>query len=150
MKADWTPAATMPSRILEMPTWLLSRAFAHSHRLLFEGFASADSHGYHYRLLATLLEAGPASQAVLGRLTRIDRSDVVAALNDLAERGFIERSTDPEDRRRNVVTITPAGVDHVRKLDDVVAGIQEKVLARLSAAERKQFLRLLKRMLGDA
>ena len=69
MKADWTPAATMPSRILEMPTWLLGRAYVHSHRLLFDGFAAAGSHGYHYRLLATLLEAGPASQAVLGRLT---------------------------------------------------------------------------------
>jgi hypothetical protein len=33
--------------------------------------------------------------------------DVVAALNELADRGLIERSPDPDDGRRNI-TITPA------------------------------------------
>lgn len=137
----------MPSRILQMPTWLISRAYAYSHRLLAEGFAAADVRGYHYRLLAALEEFGPASQAALGRRTSIDRSDVVATLNDLAGRGLIQRSPDPDDRRRNIITITPAGTEQLGTLDQILAGVQEKLLAPLSAADRTQLIGLLTRLL---
>jgi DNA-binding MarR family transcriptional regulator len=147
MKREPPPADAMPSRMLEMPTWLISRAYAHSHRLLAEGWAAADSHGYHYRLLAALEEFGPASQAALARRTRIDRSDVVAALNELGRRGFIKRAPDPDDARRNVITITPAGIEQLRKLDTTLAGVQQKLLAPLSAADRTKFIRLLTRLL---
>src|SRR5258707_6079301 len=114
MTRDPRTADTMPSRVLAMPTWLISRAYAYSHRLLAEGFAGAGVRGYHYRLLAALEEFGPSSQAALGRRTSIDRSDVVAVLNDLAGRRLITRSPDPDDARRDVVTITPAGVQQLQ------------------------------------
>ncbi|MDT4946430.1 MAG: MarR family transcriptional regulator, lower aerobic nicotinate degradation pathway regulator, partial [Pseudonocardiales bacterium] len=114
---------------------------------LVDGFAAADARGYHHRLLAALEEFGPASQAALGRRTGIDRSDVVAALNELAAGGFIKRSPDPDDRRRNLIEITAAGTKQLRKLDKVLAGIQEKLLAPLTAAERAQLVRLLTRLL---
>jgi DNA-binding MarR family transcriptional regulator len=150
MKREAPTPDAMPARVAQMPTWLISRAYAHSHRLLAEGFATANVRGYHYRLLAALEEFGPASQAALGRRTSIDRSDVVAALNDLADRGLIERSPDPDDRRRNVITITPAGREQLRGLDQVLAGVQEKLLAPLSPADRTRFVRLLTRLLEDA
>jgi DNA-binding MarR family transcriptional regulator len=147
MKHQGPTPETMPARIRELPTWLISRAYAQAHRLLGEGFAAAGVRGYHYRLLAALEETGPASQADLGRRTSIDRSDVVAALNELAERALIERSPDPHDRRRNIITITRAGTTTLRELDDVLAGVQEKLLAPLSAADRRQLVTLLLRLL---
>src|SRR5258706_12496873 len=96
------------SRIMGMPTWLITRANAYSHRLLAEGFGAAGFRGYHYRLLAALEEFGPASQAALGRRTGIDRSDVGAALNELPHPGLIKRPPDLDDRRPNIVTIPPA------------------------------------------
>jgi len=147
MKREHPAPEAMPSRVAEMPTWLISRAYAHSHRLLVEGFASAGVRGYHYRLLAALEEFGPASQAALGRRTSIDRSDVVAVLNDLAARGLIERAPDPDDRRRNVITITPAGTEQLRALDEVVASVQEKLLAPLSPPDRTRLVRLLSAVL---
>jgi DNA-binding MarR family transcriptional regulator len=140
-------AETTFSQILEMPTWLISRVYTHSHRLLAEGFAAAGVRGYHYRLLAALEEFGPASQAALGRRASIDRSDVVAAVNELADRGLVQRSPDPDDRRRNIITITPAGSEQLRTLHPVLADIQEKMLAPLSAADRKQLIALLTRLL---
>jgi DNA-binding MarR family transcriptional regulator len=109
--------------------------------------AAADARGYHHRLLAALEEFGPASQAVLGRRTGIDRSDVVAALNELAARGFIQRSPDPDDRRRNVITITPAGTEKLETLHQVLAGIQDKLLAPLPAADHTKLIELLTRLL---
>jgi MarR family transcriptional regulator, lower aerobic nicotinate degradation pathway regulator len=149
MKREHPAAEAMPARVAEMPTWLVSRVYAHARRLLAEGFASVGVRGYHYRLLAALEEFGPASQADLGRRTSIDRSDVVAALNDLAARGLIQRAPDPDDRRRNVITITPDGTEQLRALDEVVAGVQERLLAPLPPADRTQLIGLLTRLLED-
>jgi DNA-binding MarR family transcriptional regulator len=137
----------LPCRNTRQPSWLIGQTSLQAHRLLSEGFAAVDSIPYHYRLLAALEEFGPASQAALSRRTGIDRSDVVAALNDLAGRGLVERSPDPADRRRNIITITPAGTEQLRLLDGVVASIQDKLLAPLSPAEREQLTRLLARIL---
>ncbi len=141
------PAEQMPSRLMTKQSWLLSQTSVHAHRLLSQALAATGSSGYHYRLLAALEEFGPASQAALGRRTSIDRSDVVAALNDLAERGLVKRSPDPADRRRNVITITPAGTEQLRLLEGVLAGVQDQLLAPLSATERTQLTRLLTRVL---
>ena len=136
-----------PARLKEMPSWLLGRAATRAHRLVVEGLAAAGARGYHYRLLAALAEFGPASQAALGRRTGIDRSYVVEAVNELVDGGLVERARDPDDRRRNVVTITPAGAEQLRRLDEVLAGIQDELFAPLSANERAQLARLLARVL---
>jgi MarR family transcriptional regulator, lower aerobic nicotinate degradation pathway regulator len=136
-----------PSRLQQLPSWLLGQTSTRAHRLLTERLATEDSRGYHYRLLAALQEFGPASQAMLGRRTSIDRSDVVAALNDLADRGLVRRSPDPGDRRRNIITITPAGTKHLQRLDRVLADVQDELLAPVSPAERRSLIRLLSRVL---
>lgn len=117
------------SRLDGLPTWLLSRSSAHAHQLLIAGLAKAGARGYHYRLLAALEELGPASQADLGRVAEIDGSDVVAALAELEADDLVTRATDPDDKRRRIVSITAAGKRRLRKLDDVVASVQEELLA---------------------
>jgi DNA-binding MarR family transcriptional regulator len=77
----------------------------------------------------------------------MDRSDVAAAVSDLAGRGLAARAPDPADRRRNVISITPAGTAHLRRLDELLAGVQDELLAPLSAAERRQLIDLLNRIL---
>ena len=136
-----------PARLRGMPSWLLGRTAMHAHRLVVEGLAAAGARGYHYRLLAALAEFGPASQAALGRRTGIDRSYVVEAVNELVDGGLVGRARDPDDRRRNVVTITPAGAEQLRRLDGVLAGVQDELFAPLSADERAQLARLLARVL---
>ncbi len=125
----------------------MTQTAMHAHRLVSEGLAAADARGYHYRLLAALEEFGPASQAALGRRTGIDRSYVVEAVNELAEGGLVERTRDPEDRRRNIIKITPLGVQQLRRLDGVLARIQDELLAPLSADERDELARLLRQVL---
>lgn len=133
-------------RLKGAPSWLISQASAHSYRLVSEGFAAAGAHGYHYRLLAALAEFGPASQADLGRRSGIDRSDVVAALNELVDKKLIERSPDPTDRRRNIITLASEGEECLSHLDGVLAQIQEELCAPLSQSERDELIRLLTRI----
>ena len=139
----------MPARLRVMPTWLISQVENGARRLLTERLAGAGSRGYHYRLLAALEEFGSASQASLGRRTAMNRSDVVAAVNELVDQGLAERTEDPADRRRNIVTMTPAGAARLQRLDAVLADVQDELLAPLSLAERAEFTRLLTRILAN-
>jgi MarR family transcriptional regulator, lower aerobic nicotinate degradation pathway regulator len=143
-----------PTRVKDRPTWLISRAYARSSGLLNAGFEAHGSglRSYHYRLLAALEEWGPASQADLGRSTGIDRSDVTAALAELESRNLIERTVDPEHKRRNIVTLTPEGREQLRDLDTVLDAdaIQDELLAPLTATQRRQFITLMSRLLDDS
>ena len=141
-----------PARLKDRPTWLISRAYARSSGLLNAGFEAHGGglRGYHYRLLAALDEWGPASQADLGRSTGIDRSDVTAALAELESRNLIERAVDPENKRRNIVTLTPLGVGRLLDLVIVVGTIQDELLAPLTAPQRRQFITLISRLLDDS
>jgi DNA-binding MarR family transcriptional regulator len=141
--------ATTPARLKGTPSWLLGQTAMRAGRLVSEGLAAAGAHRYHYSLLSALEEFGPASQAALSRRCGIDRSDMVATVNDLAAGGLVERTQDRADRRRNVVTITAAGTRHLRRLDRLVAKIQDRLLAPLAAGERDQLTRLLTRILED-
>ena len=136
-----------PARLTAKPTWLISQVAARAHGLLTERLTAAGARGYHYRLLAALAEFGPSSQASLGRRTRMDRSDVVAAVSELAAQGLVDRAADPADRRRNVVTLTPRGTARLERLDHVLADVQDELLAPLSGAERAELARLLGRLL---
>ena len=142
------PRTEAPARVKDRPTWLISRAYARSSGLLRAGFESQGSglRSHHYRLLAALDEGGPASQAALGRGTGIDRSDVTAALSELESRRLVERTADPDHKRRKIVTLTSEGVDRLGELDAVVDDVQEEVLAPLTAAQRRQFIDLVARL----
>jgi DNA-binding MarR family transcriptional regulator len=139
---------SVPSRIGDRATWLISRAYGRSRGLLNAGFAASGAglRSYHYRLLAALEEWGPVGQADLGRCTSLDRSDVVAVLGELERLGLVERTVNPNNRRRNIVSITPAGRKQLRDLDHVVDEIQERVLAPLSQDERHELTKLLRKL----
>jgi len=114
--------------------------------LLAEAFAEAEMRGYHFRVLAALEEHGPASQADLSRTTGIDTSDVVAAVNQLVSDGFVRRQPDEVDRRRNVISITKAGLAAVDRVGDAVDRVQDLVMEPLTERERTTFLRLLAKL----
>jgi DNA-binding MarR family transcriptional regulator len=133
-------------RVAGRPTWLLSQANARAQRLLGEAFATEGMRGYHFRVLAALDQYGPSSQADLGRNTGIDRSDVVAALDELVDRELARRDPDPVDGRRNVVTMTRRGRATLERVDRVLDGVQANVLDPLTASERTMFVRLLAKL----
>jgi DNA-binding MarR family transcriptional regulator len=135
-----------PTRVRMKPSWLLNQAAIPANRLVAACLAGIQARRHHYVLLAALDEVGSASQAELSRRTTIDRSDMVATVNELAERGLVQRAPDPTDRRRNVVSLTAAGRRHLRKLDTLLTKVQDDLLAPLSPDEREQLVHLLTRV----
>lgn len=140
-------ARKTPDRLRRRASRLLSQLTMRSDRLINEGLARADGRKWHYAVLASLQEYGPGSQAELSRRSGIYRSDMVGVVKELAERDLVERVPDPDDRRRNVITISVRGRRRLRHLDRILDDLHEELLAPLSTAERDQFLQLLTRLL---
>jgi DNA-binding MarR family transcriptional regulator len=144
-----TDEPARPARVRRLPSWLLTQAASRAHRLVSAALKDADSHQHQYLLLAALAEFGPSSQASLSRHSGMDRSDVVAVVNALAEKQLVTRSVDPTHRRRNVVAISERGTDMLRELDEHLAAVQSRLLEGLSGSERSDLIRMLTCLLGQ-
>jgi MarR family transcriptional regulator, lower aerobic nicotinate degradation pathway regulator len=108
-----------------------------------ERLTTLGARKWHYAILAALDEFGPASQSGLSDRTGTYRSDVVATINELTAGGFVVRTPDPADRRRNAITLTDAGRRHLKRLDALLAYAESEFLAPLSPAERAELIRIL-------
>jgi DNA-binding MarR family transcriptional regulator len=97
-----------------------------------------------YIVLTALVEQPVRTQATLAQAIHADKSRIIGVLDELQERGLIQRQPDEADRRVHLLSLTPAG-DRLRR--SVEAGIrrrEDQVLAVLPPADREVFLRSLK------
>jgi len=135
-----------PERIRTLPSWLLGRAAARGHRLVAEALAEAGMRMMHHAVLSAVAELGPVSQAALGRSVGLDPKDVVLIVNDLQADDLVSRSPDPGDRRKNAISIAPAGrtlLDRTQRLGDRA---NETLTAGLTPDERDLLLDLLRKV----
>jgi DNA-binding MarR family transcriptional regulator len=75
---------------------------------------------------------------------------VVSLTDGLEERGLVARRTNPDDRRRTLVELTPRGKRALAKADEVTAQVQDEVLSELDPGEQEQLHDLLQRALSSA
>ncbi|OIH94176.1 MULTISPECIES: MarR family winged helix-turn-helix transcriptional regulator [unclassified Curtobacterium] len=100
-----------------------------------------------FAVLASLSEYGPLSQAEVGRLLGLDRNNVNGIVARLAESGFLHRSTDPSDRRRNILVISSSGSSYLADLERRADAVQQDLLIGLSADEQSSLVSLLGKVL---
>ena len=96
-----------------------------------------------YAVLNALVEQPIRTQSALAQAIGADKTRIIGVLDELQDRALIERTPDPDDRRVHQLAITEAG----RALrEQVRADIQhgeERLLTRLTPADRRAFLRAL-------
>jgi DNA-binding MarR family transcriptional regulator len=91
----------------------------------------------------------PLAQGEIARRMGIDRTTMVALIDDLQERGLVQRRQDPDDRRKNVVELTDAGHGIVRHATRAAEQAERAFLSPLSASEAQQFKKTLRALLYD-
>jgi DNA-binding MarR family transcriptional regulator len=99
-----------------------------------------------WRVLA-VLQAHPGSAATaIAQRTGLDKMSVSRALASLESAGRILRRPDPDDGRRALAWLTPAGRRLYRTLRGEALAREVAVTGTLSATERRQLTALLERM----
>ncbi|GCB44459.1 MarR family winged helix-turn-helix transcriptional regulator [Streptomyces sp. NL15-2K] len=139
--------APLPA-IRSLPSWLLGRAAARGRALVAEALAAEGMKMWHHVVLSAVRDLAPVAQADLGRSVRLDPKDLVGILNDLQSAGLVVREPDPQDRRKNAVSLTDEGARLLKRCERVARAANDELLAPLTAAERDQFMGLLIRISG--
>jgi DNA-binding MarR family transcriptional regulator len=138
--------ASLPPSMRDRVPFLLYRAAEESHALANQMLAGMALTARQAGILTMVTELEPMTQKALGDALRIDRTTMVALLDDLEDKGYVARQRHPRDRRAFLVHPTDSGrtakVAAVRILDEQ----QRLFLAPLTPAERGQLAALLGRL----
>jgi len=88
------------------------------------------------------------AQAELARRLQMDRATVMAIVNRLQARDFLERGQSSEDRRRQTLTLRPAGKAALVEARKAIAEHEKWLKQRFNKREFKQLIGLLTRIHG--
>ncbi|HEX5468454.1 MAG TPA: MarR family winged helix-turn-helix transcriptional regulator [Gaiellaceae bacterium] len=136
----------LPAELVASTVFLLKRlGFAAKEQAL-EGYERTGLHPYHHAVLAVLDEGSRETQGAIADALGYDRGQLVGLLDDLQERGLVERRRDPADRRRHIVRLTPDGKRALAKLRSLSRKLEDDFLGMLTDEERDQLHALLLRL----
>ena len=89
-------------------------------------------------------------QQELGSALGIDRSTMVSLIDQLENAGLAKRRPSATDRRARQIAITPKGRRRLQRARALISGVEDDVLAGLTAQQRHELMTLLRRALASA
>jgi len=102
-------------------------------------------------ILESLQRSGPASQRHLAKEFGVSPGSMSSMTERLVTLGFIAQNTNPDDRRSDILEITPAGEAVLEDVQGVWRDGDEMIEAVLGAGEAERFFSMceqLRRALG--
>jgi DNA-binding MarR family transcriptional regulator len=145
--------ATRPApdtEIAEFAGQLFFRLWRASHTRIAEALESIGLTPALFGLLNALGARDGAIQQEISAAMGIDPSTMVSLIDELESAGLAKRRPHPSDRRAWEVAITPKGRRLVERARRMAMQVEDEVLRGLTAEERRELLRLLRRALSSA
>lgn len=99
-----------------------------------------------FQIMEVLLHKGPLPINAIGEKVLLTSGSMTAAVNRLAAKGLVQRVQDPSDGRCSYVHLTKTGQGVIKKAYDLHAQNLEQMVQVLSAKERIELVRLLKKV----
>ncbi|MBG0851029.1 winged helix DNA-binding protein [Streptomyces spinoverrucosus] len=124
----------------------LARRLQQAHHLLWNAMVSEEITSPQFAVLNALVDEPGLDQRTVGERVGLDRSTVAEVISRLGRRGLLHKVRDPHDGRRFLLRLTEDGARTHRRLALRTARMNQVFLAPLSAAERTQFLDLIRRV----
>ncbi|MEE9414836.1 MAG: MarR family transcriptional regulator [Acidimicrobiales bacterium] len=139
------------SHELDAPPWLrvestLMATASTIRRVYDQRFAALGLNLSQASLLAYVDDFGPATQTRIAERLDIGRAATGSIVDQLEERGLVERQPDADDRRVWLVAPTVAGHDLVVKIIEIDTVFRSELRKGISRAERQQLASLLVRL----
>jgi DNA-binding MarR family transcriptional regulator len=135
-----------PGYVLDDQIGFILRQVWQRHTAIFARDIGTNLTPTQWAALSKLAESGPCSQNQLGRLTAMDVATIKGVIDRLTARGLTETSSDPEDGRRLLVSLTRAGQQLADKVAPNALAITRETLAPLDAKEREALMALLNKL----
>ena len=140
----------LPPALLERTGFLLARAHLTLRGRAKDRLAPLGIETQHYGALNALADLGPVSQQRVATELGISGTMLVQVADHLEAAGLVERRRDPDDRRVQLLTVTPAGREVLQEARRGVGEVTRAYTAPIGAAGATQLRDLLTRMVTGA
>jgi MarR family transcriptional regulator, lower aerobic nicotinate degradation pathway regulator len=135
--------------MLRSTGYLLKRLGFEMKARAYEALESTGFAPQHHAILSLLDERACGAQGGIADALGYDRSQLVGLLDELEEKGLIERKRDPDDRRRHVVKLTPEGRAVLTELRAISKSVEKEFFSSLDMIERRTLHGLLLKVAAD-
>ncbi len=125
------------------PGHLIRRAHQIAVSIFMDECGALDLTPVQYAALVAIRDRPGQDATRLSGLVAFDRSTLGNVLERLEGKGLIRRVQSPEDRRLKILHVTEAGLEIIARAAPGVQRTQERILAPLAPADRRQFIALL-------
>ena len=146
---DEPPAGT-PPLMADRLGYLLKHVQLRFFELTATMLAPIGINGQEAVVLRAINGPEPLSQGEVARRMGIDRTTMVALIDELEQKGFVQRRQDPADRRKNVVALTGSGRDTLGRANKAGAEAERRFLSPLAPGEQETFKKALRALLSGA
>jgi DNA-binding MarR family transcriptional regulator len=146
MKTETKIQGRLPAELRASSLVLLKRLGFNAKQHSFEEYEKVGLSPYHYAILALLDEGMRETQAAIADSLGYDRGTLVGLLDELEEKGLVERQRDPDDRRRHLVRMTSNGKRELTRLRTLTARLEDEFLSPLDAEQREALHTLLQEL----
>jgi DNA-binding MarR family transcriptional regulator len=126
--------------------FLLSQVGAHASAQFAERLEPMDVTPPHVGILTVIERFDGLSQQALGEKLGVFPSRLVGLLDELEERGLVERRDSPTDRRSYALYLTKAGRAGLEEIGRIAGEHQQALCAALGDSERAQLAGFLTRI----
>jgi len=129
--------------------FLLSQVGIHASRRFAERIAAVGLNPPLFRVLNLVAAAEGRSQQAIAAAIEIPPSRMVALVDELEQRGLVERRPDPEDRRVRALFLTAKGKRCLKRGREIATQHEEELTAGMSPTDRKRLLALLQKIVDE-
>lgn len=141
-------ALTLPADLLSSPSFQLERLRRRTREFVEAALAAEGFNLREYWVLTCLVDGDAASQATLGEILGVDRSDMVRLVDSLEKRNLAKRVKDPKDRRRQIISVTKKGTKAYTTLRPLVIAAEDQALDESTSKQLKHLRKLAKSIIA--
>jgi len=145
-----TAQSLADTEVAEFAGQLFFRLWRASHTRIADALATIGLTPALFGVLNFLGHHGAAIQLEIAAAMGVDPSALVALIDELERAGLAKRRPHPNDRRAREVTLTAKGRRALERGRRMAGEVEDEVLQGLTASERRELVRLLRRALDTA
>jgi DNA-binding MarR family transcriptional regulator len=123
--------------------FLLSQVGIHASRRFAERLAAIDLQPPFFRVLNVVDAAEGLSQQAIAEAIKAPPSRIVAIVDELEQRGLVERRPNPVDRRVHALYLTSNGSKLLAQGREIAAEHEDELTRGMSKADRTRLVSLL-------
>jgi DNA-binding MarR family transcriptional regulator len=129
--------------------YLLVQLGFHVARRFSERLAPLGLEPRQFGMLTRLAVNEGRSQQAIGEMMGLNPTRMVFLVDDLEQRGLVERRRNPADRRSHALYLTELGRAKLREAQQASAGPEGQIGSSLTEQQRGQLTRLLRRLADE-